>query len=41
MAESPVVLPTTEGDYASKTKNEKKMGKYVKNMKEGKLMGKE
>jgi len=24
MAESPVVLPTTEGDYASKTKNGKK-----------------
>jgi len=38
MAESPVVLPTTEGDYASKTKNGKKRRKeHVRR----KMMGKE
>lgn len=32
MAESPVVLPTTEGDCASKAKNENQTGEDIKNV---------
>lgn len=32
IAESPVLLPTAKGDYASKTKNEKQTEEDVRNV---------